>query len=104
MTSRRQPSAAFWATVVALGVLAYPLSFGPACWILSRVDAPERVRDMHSDFYYPITRSAMDGPSWLQGPLIWWIELCQAIPDHRRVTSRDIVAMAENGVSDAVIC
>jgi hypothetical protein len=27
---------AFWATVVTLVVLAYPLSFGPACWWLSK--------------------------------------------------------------------
>src|SRR5262245_66247805 len=40
MTDRRQPGAAFWATVVVLAVLlGYPLSFGPACWITSRATA-----------------------------------------------------------------
>ena len=40
MTSRKPPSAAFWATVaVVVGLLAYPLSFGPACWISSRLNA-----------------------------------------------------------------
>ena len=37
MTSPRHPSAAFWITVALFAVLvAYPLSFGPACWITSR--------------------------------------------------------------------
>jgi hypothetical protein len=37
MTSRKKPGLAFWATVVVVVVLvAYPLSFGPACWITSR--------------------------------------------------------------------
>lgn len=31
---RKKPGVAFWATVVVVVVLvAYPLSFGPACWI-----------------------------------------------------------------------
>jgi hypothetical protein len=33
MSSRKQPGVAFWATVVVVvGLMAYPLSFGPACW------------------------------------------------------------------------
>ena len=36
MTDRKKPGAAFWATVVVVVVLIYPLSFGPACWISSR--------------------------------------------------------------------
>jgi hypothetical protein len=37
MTSdRKQPGVAFWATVMVVTLLvAYPLSFGPACWITS---------------------------------------------------------------------
>ena len=34
---KKQPGVAFWATVVVVVVLvAYPLSFGPACWWMSR--------------------------------------------------------------------
>jgi hypothetical protein len=33
MSDRNKPGIAFWATVVLVIVLAYPLSFGPACWI-----------------------------------------------------------------------
>jgi hypothetical protein len=37
MTDRKKPGVAFWATVVVVvALLAYPLSFGPACWISSR--------------------------------------------------------------------
>jgi hypothetical protein len=36
---RKKPGVAFWATVVVAAVLvAYPLSFGPACWITARTD------------------------------------------------------------------
>jgi hypothetical protein len=34
MTNRKEPGLAFWATVALVVVLlAYPFSFGPACWI-----------------------------------------------------------------------
>ena len=34
---RKKPGVAFWATVVAVvALLAYPLSFGPACWAVDR--------------------------------------------------------------------
>ena len=37
MTDRKHPSAAFWATVVVVvALVAYPLSFGPACWLIGR--------------------------------------------------------------------
>jgi len=32
----RKPGAVFWATVMVVAGLLYPLSFGPACWITSR--------------------------------------------------------------------
>ena len=37
MTDRKKPGVAFWSTMVVVVVLlAYPLSFGPACWITAR--------------------------------------------------------------------
>jgi hypothetical protein len=39
MTDRKHPSATFWITVALVALLvAYPLSFGPACWLTSRID------------------------------------------------------------------
>ena len=36
---RKKPGVAFWATaVVVVALVAYPLSFGPACWFTSRVN------------------------------------------------------------------
>jgi hypothetical protein len=44
MTDRKKPGVAFWATVVVVVVLmAYPLSFGPACWLVSHADLNEQV-------------------------------------------------------------
>ena len=37
MTNRKKTGAAVWATVVVVALLvAYPLSFGPACWMVGR--------------------------------------------------------------------
>src|SRR5438105_4356030 len=33
---RKKPGVAFWATVVVTVLMLYPLSFGPACWWLSK--------------------------------------------------------------------
>jgi hypothetical protein len=38
--SERKPASGFWITVALVAVLVlYPLSFGPACWIVSRTNA-----------------------------------------------------------------
>jgi hypothetical protein len=40
MSDDRKPGLMFWTSVMALVLLvAYPLSFGPACWITSRLNA-----------------------------------------------------------------
>lgn len=36
MSEQKKPGFGFWATVVATVLVLYPLSFGPACWIVSR--------------------------------------------------------------------
>ena len=44
MTHRKKPGVAFWVTVTLFAVLVgYPLSFGPACWITSRLDEPHPI-------------------------------------------------------------
>jgi len=41
---RKKPGVAFWATVVVVMVLvAYPLSFGPACWWFTSSPVAEEV-------------------------------------------------------------
>jgi hypothetical protein len=54
MTSRKHPSAAFWATVVVVAVLVgYPLSFGSACWLAGRGVVPMKATRMA---YWPLVR------------------------------------------------
>lgn len=36
--SRKKPGVAFWGTVALAVVLAYPVSFGPACWFARPTD------------------------------------------------------------------
>ena len=45
MTDRNKPVVAFWATVavfVGLVLLAYPLSLGPACWLVDNLVLSEQ--------------------------------------------------------------
>jgi hypothetical protein len=70
MTSRKKPGVAFWATVVLVVLLVvYPLSFGPACWISSRIKAHEKFVD---GFYQPVLRLASSSPAWLRRGALWY--------------------------------
>jgi hypothetical protein len=49
---QKKTTAAFWITVALDAVLVgYPLSFGPACWAVSRIDLFDRELPI---FYQPI--------------------------------------------------
>src|SRR5262245_29364126 len=80
MTDRNKPGVAFWATVVVVVVLvAYPLSFGPACWITSRVYASgEPVVTNRAMFVYlPFGKAILHAPgAGYSSLLIWWIQVC----------------------------
>jgi hypothetical protein len=74
MTSRKKPGLAFWATVVvAVVLLLYPLSFGPACWLF----ANDSLSYHQFDYAYrPLVDLAVNGPSIVHGPLRLWVTLC----------------------------
>lgn len=59
----------------ALVALAYPLSLGPACWALSRLQlegVPE-VAHTVSWAYSPLAPAVIDGPEPVRRVLKWWI-------------------------------
>ena len=67
--SGKRPGVAFWATVVVVVLLvAYPLSFGPACWLADSGLLPEKPA-IHC--YRPLIRAVVyDYP--IVGPALHW--------------------------------
>jgi hypothetical protein len=65
-----KPAAGFWITVALVAVLvAYPLSWGPACWGWERGwvnDEPLAI------VYLPIERSFWNFPKPVRRAMIWW--------------------------------
>ena len=51
----KKPGVGFGCAVLALALLAYPLSFGPACWITSRLNSGTKAIPV---IYRPMTRAA----------------------------------------------
>ena len=74
MTSRKKPAVALWATVVVVVMLLYPISFGPACWISSRLDDGDGQSDVIPIAYMPMTW-AMSASVGIAGTLEWYSRL-----------------------------
>jgi hypothetical protein len=71
MTSCKKQGVAFWATaVVVVALLAYPIGFGPACWLT----APPRggKTTVAPRVYWPIGWLAANGPSWSRDVVFWY--------------------------------
>jgi hypothetical protein len=74
MTSdRKKPGTAFWATVVVVVLVVYPLSVGPAEWM--RVHGWLSKGDMQALkwFYRPLAWLETKGPEPI-GRLLFWYE------------------------------
>ena len=70
MTDRKKPGVAFWATVVVVASLAaYPLSFGPACWLVAHDYLPLRATWL---IFRPVALLATHGPYPAQHAIFWW--------------------------------
>ena len=55
MTDRRKPTAGIWITVALVAVLVgYPLSFGPACWLLWNIGMSDRATERVALPYVPM--------------------------------------------------
>ena len=64
------------AALAALAALAYPVSLGPACWVMSwlqwEVRHPE-VANAVSMGYSPLGPAVVDGPEPVRRVMKWWI-------------------------------
>src|SRR5690348_15603930 len=73
MTDRKKAGVAFWATVAVVALLLYPLSFGPACWITSRLD---RGADLLPVIYRPLTWGmSAESDTRISRAIMWYAEL-----------------------------
>jgi hypothetical protein len=77
MTSCKKPGVAFWTTVAVVVVLVvYPLSFGPACWLDSRLES-ERTQRALQAVYWPIGALAVKS-ELAERAIRWYGELGMA--------------------------
>ena len=75
MTSdRKKPGLAFWATVVVVVLVAYPLSLGPMCWASLNGYLSRSTIDACAPIYGPV-RWFMDEHETLATPLRWYLSL-----------------------------
>jgi len=72
MTDRKKPTAGFWITLALVAVLVYPASFGPACWVCSRVPQSSASWEMTDFLYSPILRAWWHGDQAAIGNVISW--------------------------------
>jgi hypothetical protein len=63
---------AFWCVVTLISMLAYPASFGPACWIAARVDPNSRLL---SSVYWPMGRVILEESDSISNALCWYAGL-----------------------------
>jgi hypothetical protein len=79
MTSRKKPGVAFWATTAGVVALLYPLSQGPAGWLLLRFGHSEWAVKAYLDFYVPLmtVQAWLDtnGPKWIDEANSWYLAL-----------------------------
>ena len=76
MTDRKKPGVAFWATVVLVALVGYPLSMGPAWWLWHKLDLPAWVTVGMDWVYEPVWWASWNGPDWFcdaaKKYLNWW--------------------------------
>jgi hypothetical protein len=78
ISGRKKPGVAFWATVVVVVVLAYPLSYGPVCWFdLRQERLPRWARPVVWYVWRPMGFLAVNGPRPIKRAIQWWASLGQ---------------------------
>jgi hypothetical protein len=63
------------ATVAAVALLVYLLSFGPAMWLVDRKILPAWTTPTVSFVYYPVFWTSMVGPRPVREAVRWYAEL-----------------------------
>ena len=71
VNDRKTPGFGFWVIVAALATVAYPLSFGPACWFVARAELRTRA-DLVNLPYRPVVwvYSRSSGP--IEAAIHWY--------------------------------
>ena len=76
MAERKKPGWVAWTVAVALVVaIVYPVSFGPACWICSRVQDGSALWEMTDFVYAPILWAWFDAPAPVNHVIEWYANL-----------------------------
>jgi hypothetical protein len=76
-SSRKKPGVAYWATVVLVVVLAYPLSYGPVIALDRMGLIPQAILRPLAIIYRPIDGILRAGPDTPKRLLWWYVKLWQ---------------------------
>jgi hypothetical protein len=71
-SDHKKPGVVFWATVVLVVVVAYPLSFGPAVWAVNQDWSPVWALTAYERTYAPILWLYEIGPVPIRNALDWY--------------------------------
>jgi hypothetical protein len=73
MPDSKKPGVAFWATVGLVVVLVgYPLSCGPACWVVNQKWCPSQLIDVFVWVWWPIGWLQNYGPQPIRDIIVWY--------------------------------
>ena len=76
MTDRKKTGVVVWILIVALAAaIVYPVSFGPACWICSRISDGSALWEMADFVYAPILWAWYDAPAPVNHVIEWYANL-----------------------------
>jgi hypothetical protein len=97
LINRRERWAKWTLAGVLIVAIGYPLSIGPACWLMWRADAPDWIGDAFEFVYAPIGWACEYGPDWIDdattsymalgmphldfpAPLSWFVSPSESTP------------------------
>lgn len=76
MPDRKKRNLPLWTiSVLLLLPVLYAASFGPACWIRSRLSGEWAERTFGAVYYRPIGLAIANGPPFVAKPVRWYCEL-----------------------------